>query len=193
MEKLRIMSFDLDSFSLVKSKEERCKRVIDYIKNIDIDFALLQGNKHLLYNVLCNSEDYLVEYFYKNNMFLKHARTEYIDDYMGENTGVYVSRIDNQDIALYNVKKYRKESLWEFRNMLKEFENVEHKVVAGTLPSVNIESFCNKYNLDNVCSGPRSNHILVSKELDARVVDRPVMVSVDAQPMVVDITYKKVR
>ena len=50
MEKLRIMSFDLDSFTLVKSKEERSKRVIDYINNLDVDIALLQGDKNLLYN-----------------------------------------------------------------------------------------------------------------------------------------------
>lgn len=41
MEKFRIMSFDLDSFTLVKSKEERSKRVIDYVRNLDIDIALL--------------------------------------------------------------------------------------------------------------------------------------------------------
>ena len=32
MEKLRIMSFDLDSFVLVKGIEEKSKRVIDYLK-----------------------------------------------------------------------------------------------------------------------------------------------------------------
>ena len=58
MEKLRIMSFDLDSFTLVKSKEEKSKIVIDYIKELDVDIALLQGDKHLLYNVL----RYVVEF-----------------------------------------------------------------------------------------------------------------------------------
>ena len=52
MENLRIMSFDLDSFTLVKSKVERSKRVIDYIRNLDIDLALLQGDKELIYNLL---------------------------------------------------------------------------------------------------------------------------------------------
>ncbi len=193
MEKLRILSFDLDSFTLVKSKEERSKRVMDYIKNIDVDFALLQGDEHLLYNVLCNSKDYSIEYFYKNNMFLVNAGTEWVDDFMGENTSVYISRIDNQDIALYNIKKYQKESLWEFRNILEEYKNIDHKVVAGTLPNVNIDDFCKKYNLDNICTDPRSNHILVSRGLDAKVVDRPMMDSVEVQPMVVDVTYKKVR
>ena len=108
MEKFRIMSFDLDSFTLVKSKEERSKRVIDYVRNLDIDIALL------------------------------------------------LSKIQN-------------------------------------IQNVNIDSFCNKYNLDNICSEPRSNHILVSKGLDARVVDAKVIDSVEVQPMLVGITYKKVR
>ena len=77
--------------------------------------------------------------------------------------------------------------------ILEEYKNIDHKVVAGTLQDVNIDSFCNKYNLDNVCSKPRSNYVLVSKGLDARVVDAKVMKSVEVQPMVVDVTYKKVR
>ena len=56
MEKLRIMSFDLDSFTLVKSKEEKSKIVIDYIKELDVDIALLQGDVNLLYNVLFNNK-----------------------------------------------------------------------------------------------------------------------------------------
>lgn len=42
MENLRVMSFDLDSFALVKSKVERSKRVIDYIRKLDIDLAMIQ-------------------------------------------------------------------------------------------------------------------------------------------------------
>ena len=38
MENLRIMSFDLDSFVLVKGIEEKSKRVIDYLRKTDIDF-----------------------------------------------------------------------------------------------------------------------------------------------------------
>ena len=79
------------------------------------------------------------------------------------------------------------------KDIFKEYENIDHKVLAGTLQDVNIDSFCDKYNLDNICSEPRSNHILVSKGLDARVVDGPMMKSVEIQPMVVDVTYKKVR
>lgn len=108
-------------------------------------------------------------------------------------SGAFVSKLGYEDIAFYNIKKYNKESLWEFRNMVKEYERVEHKVLAGTLQDVNIDDFCEKYDLDNICSGPRSNHILVSKGIYARIIDSPVMESVEVQPMVVDITYKKVR
>lgn len=45
MENFRVMSFDLDSFTLIKSKVERSKRVIDYIRKLDIDLAMIQGNK----------------------------------------------------------------------------------------------------------------------------------------------------
>ena len=196
MEKLRIMSFDLDSFTLVKSKEEKSKIVIDYIKELDVDIALLQGDTNLLYNVLFNnkdSKDYFSDYNYANTMFLNHEKSKWVDDYMRKFASCYVSKLDDSDIALYNIKKYKKESLWEFRNILEEYKNIDHKVVAGTLQDVNIDSFCNKYNLDNVCSKPRSNYVLVSKGLDAKVVDSPIMGSVEVGPMVVDITYKKKR
>ncbi len=196
MEKLRIMSFDLDSFTLVKNKEEKSKRVIDYVKELDVDIALLQGDTNLLYNVLFNnkdSKDYFSEYNYANTMFLNHEKSEWVDDYMRKYASCYVSKLDDSDIALYNIKKYKKESLWEFRNILEEYKNIDHKVVVGTLQNVNINDFCKKYNFNNVCSKPRSNHILVSRGLDAKVVDGPMMESVEVQPMVVDITYKKVR
>ena len=196
MEKLRIMSFDLDSFTLVKSKEEKSKIVIDYIKELDVDIALLQGEANLLYNVLFNnkdSKDYFSDYNYANTMFLNHEKSKWVDDYMREYASCYVSKLDDSDIALYNIKKYKKESLWEFRNILEEYKNIDHKVVAGTLQNVNIDDFCNKYNLDIICSEPRSNYVLVSRGLGAKVVDGPMMGSVEVQPMVVDITYKKVR
>ena len=196
MEKLRIMSFDLDSFTLVKSKEERSKRVIDYINNLDVDIALLQGDTNLLYNVLFNnkdSKDYFSDYNYANTMSLEHEKSKWIDNYMRKFASCYVSKLDYSDIALYNIKKYKQESLWEFRNILEKYKNIDHKVVAGTLQNVNIDDFCKKYNLNNVCSKSRSNYVLVSRGLDAKVVDRPMMGSVEVQPMVVDITYKKVR
>lgn len=196
MEKLRIMSFDLDSFTLVKSKEEKSKIVIDYIKELDVDIALLQGEANLLYNVLFNnkdSKDYFSDYNYANTMFLNHEKSKWVDDYMRKFASCYVSKLDDSDIALYNIKKYKKESLWEFRNILEEYKNIDHKVVAGTLQNVNIDDFCNKYNLDIICSEPRSNYVLVSRGLGAKVVDGPMMGSVEVEPMVVDITYKKVR
>lgn len=196
MEKLRIMSFDLDSFTLVKSKEERSKRVIDYINNLDVDIALLQGDTNLLYNVLFNnkdSKDYFSDYNYANTMFLEHEKIKLVDNYMRKFASCYVSKLDDSDIALYNIKKYKQESLWEFRNILEEYKNIDHKVVAGTLQNVNIDDFCKKYNLVNVCSKSRSNYVLVSRGLDAKVVDRPMMGSVEVQPMVVEVTYKKVR
>ena len=196
MEKLRIMSFDLDSFTLVKSKEERSKRVIDYINNLDVDIALLQGDKNLLYNVLFNnkdSKDYFSDYNYANTMFLEHEKIKLVDNYMRKFASCYVSKLDDSDIALYNIKKYKQESLWEFRNILEEYKNIDHKVVAGTLQNVNIDDFCKKYNLVNVCSKSRSNYVLVSRGLDAKVVDRPMMGSVEVQSMVVEVTYKKVR
>lgn len=196
MEKLRIMSFDLDSFTLVKSKEERSKRVIDYINNLDVDIALLQGDTNLLYNVLFNnkdSKDYFSDYNYANTMFLEHEKIKLVDNYMRKFASCYVSKLDDSDIALYNIKKYKQESLWEFRNILEEYKDIDHKVVAGTLQNVNIDDFCKKYNLVNVCSKSRSNYVLVSRGLDAKVVDRPMMGSVEVQPMVVEVTYKKVR
>lgn len=193
MENLRVMSFDLDSFALVKSKVERSKRVIDYIRKLDIDLAMIQGDKELIYNLLFMIKNYGVVYNYSNYLFLMDPTLEFVDDYYFMDSGAFVSKLGYEDIAFYNIKKYNKESLWEFRNMVKEYERVEHKVLAGTLQDVNIDDFCEKYDLDNICSGPRSNHILVSKGIYARIIDSPVMESVEVQPMVVDITYKKVR
>lgn len=193
MENLRVMSFDLDSFALVKSKVERSKRVIDYIRKLDIDLAMIQGDKELIYNLLFMIKNYGVVYNYSNYLFLMDPTLEFVDDYYFMDSGAFVSKLGYEDIAFYNIKKYKKESLWEFRNMVKEYERVEHKVLAGTLQDVNIDDFCEKYDLDNICSGPRSNHILVSKGIYARIIDSPVMESVEVQHMVVDITYKKVR
>lgn len=196
MGKLRIMSFDLDSFTLVKSKEERSKRVIDYVRNLDIDIALLQGDENLLYDFLVRAikmNDYNIINDYVNNLFITKQDIEYVDDFASIYSSAFVTKLDEGDIALYNIKKYKKESLWELRNKFRVYESIDYKVLAGTLQNVNIDSFCNKYNLDNICSGSRSNHILVSKGLDARVVDGPMMESVEVQPMVVDVTYKKVR
>lgn len=193
MENLRVMSFDLDSFALVKSKVEISKRVIDYIRKLDIDLAMIQGDKELIYNLLFMIKNYGVVYNYSNYLFLMDPTLEFVDDYYFMDSGAFVSKLGYEDIAFYNIKKYKKESLWEFRNMVKEYERVEHKVLAGTLQDVNIDDFCEKYDLDNICSGPRSNHILVSKGIYARIIDSPVMESVEVQPMVVDITYKKVR
>ena len=39
MKNFRVMSFDLDSFTLVKGKEARSKRVIDYLRKINVDFC----------------------------------------------------------------------------------------------------------------------------------------------------------
>ena len=193
MEKLRIMSFDLDSFTLVKSKEEKSKRVIDYIRNLDVDLALLQGNNNSLYDLSTRLEGYDIIYDYYNNLFLMKPILDVVDNFSSVDYSAFVTRFMDDMIAFCSVKKRKKESLGKLRDILREYENIDHKVLGGTLQDVNIDDFCNKYNLDNICSGPRSNHILVSKELDARVVDAKVMKSVEVQPMVVDITYKKVR
>ena len=138
-------------------------------------------------------KDYFSDYNYANTMFLEHEKIKLVDNYMRKFASCYVSKLDDSDIALYNIKKYKQESLWEFRNILEEYKNIDHKVVAGTLQNVNIDDFCKKYNLVNVCSKSRSNYVLVSRGLDAKVVDRPMMGSVEVQPMVVEVTYKKVR
>lgn len=70
MENLRVMSFDLDSFALVRSKVERSKRVIDYIRKLDIDLAMIQGDKELIYNLLFMIKNYGVVYNYSNYLFL---------------------------------------------------------------------------------------------------------------------------
>ena len=193
MEKLRIMSFDLDSFTLVKSKEERSKRVIDYVRKTDIDLGILQGNNNSLYDLSTRLEGYDIIYDYYNNLFLMKPILDVIDNFSSVDYSAFVTRFMDDMIAFCSVKKRKKESLGKLRDIFKEYENIDHKVLGGTLQDVNIDDFCNKYNLDNICSGPRSNHILVSKGLDARVVDAKVMKSVEVQPMVVDVTYKKVR
>lgn len=193
MEKLRIMSFDLDSFVLVKGIEEKSKRVIDYLKKTDIDLGILQGNNNLLYDLSTRLEGYDIIYDYYNNLFLIKPILDVVDNFSSVDYSAFVTRFMDDMIAFCSIKKRKKESLGKLRDILREYENIDYKVLAGTLQNVNIDSFCNKYNLDNICIGPRSNHILVSKELDARVVDAKVMKSVEVQPMVVDITYKKVR
>ncbi len=193
MEKLRIMSFDLDSFTLVKSKEERSKRVIDYVRKTDVDLGILQGNNNLLYDLSTMLNGYDIIYDYYNNLFLMRTILDVVDNFPSVDYSAFVTKFMDEMIAFCSIQKRKKESLGKLRDIFREYENIDHKVLAGTLPNVNIDSFCNKYNLDNICSGPRSNHILVSKGLDARVVDSPMMESVEVQPMVVDITYKKVR
>lgn len=193
MEKLRIMSFDLDSFTLVKSKEERSKRVIDYVRKTDIDLGILQGNNNLLYDLSTRLEGYDIIYDYYNNLFLMRTILDVIDNFSSVDYSAFVTKFIDEMIVFCSIKKRKKESLGKLRDIFREYENIDHKVLGGTLQDVNIDDFCDKYNLDNICSGPRSNHILVSKELDARVVDGPMMESVEVQPMVVDVTYKKVR
>ena len=193
MEKLRIMSFDLDSFTLVKSKEERSKRVIDYVRKTDIDLGILQGNNNSLYDLSTRLEGYDIIYDYYNNLFLMKPILDVIDNFSSVDYSAFVTKFMDEMIDFCSIKKRKKESLGKLRDILREYENIDHKVLAGILQDVNIDDFCNKYNLDNICSGPRSNHILVSKGLDARVVDAKVMKSVEVQPMVVDVTYKKVR
>ena len=193
MNNFRLMSFDLDSFTLVKSKKERSKRVMDYVRGLDIDFCMLQGNSNLLYDFSTRLEGYDIIYDYYSSMFLLKPRLNTFDIFSSVDCSAVVTKLDDKNIAFCNVKKRKKESLGKLRDMLREYENIDYKILAGTLQTVNIDGFCNKYNLDNVCSELRSNHVLVSKGLDARVVDSPVMDSVEVQPMVVDITYKKVR
>lgn len=193
MEKLRIMSFDLDSFTLVKSKEERSKRVIDYVRKTDVDLGILQGNNNLLYDLSTMLNGYDIIYDYYNNLFLIRTILDVVDNFPSVDYSAFVTKFMDEMIAFCSIKKRKKESLGKLRDIFREYENIDHKVLAGTLPNVNIDSFCNKYNLDNICSGPRSNYVLVSKGLDARVVDGPMMESVEVQPMVVDVTYKKVR
>ena len=193
MNNFRLMSFDLDSFTLVKSKKEKSKRVMDYVRGLDIDFCMLQGNSNLLYDFSTRLEGYDIIYDYYSSMFLLKPRLNTFDIFSSVDYSAVVTKLDDKNIAFCNVKNRKKESLGKLRDMLREYENIDYKILAGTLQTVNIDGFCNKYNLDNVCSELRSNHVLVSKGLDARVVDSPVMDSVEVQPMVVDITYKKVR
>ena len=193
MEKLRIMSFDLDSFTLVKSKEERSKRVIDYVRKTDIDLGILQGNNNSLYDLSTRLEGYDIIYDYYNNLFLMKPILDVVDNFSSVDYSAIVTKFMDEMIDFCSIKKRKKESLGKLRDIFREYENIDHKVLGGTLQDVNIDSFCDKYNLDNICSGPRSNYVLVSKGLDARVVDSPMMGSVEVEPMVVDVTYKKVR
>ena len=193
MENLRIMSFDLDSFTLVKGIEERSKRVIDYVRKIDIDLGILQGNNNLLYDLSTRLEGYDIIYDYYNNLFLMKPILDVVDNFSSDDYSAIVTKFIDEMIVFCSIKKRKKESLGKLRDIFREYENIDHKVLGGTFQNVNIDDFCDKYNLDNICSGPRSNHILVSKGLDARVVDAKVMKSVEVQPMVVDVTYKKVR
>lgn len=193
MENLRIMSFDLDSFTLVKGIEERSKRVIDYVRKIDIDLGILQGNNNLLYDLSTRLEGYDIIYDYYNNLFLMKPILDVVENFSSDDYSAIVTKFIDEMIVFCSIKKRKKESLGKLRDIFREYENIDHKVLGGTLQDVNIDDFCDKYNLDNICSGPRSNHILVSKGLDARVVDAKVMKSVEVQPMVVDVTYKKVR
>lgn len=193
MEKLRIMSFDLDSFVLVKGIEEKSKRVIDYVRKTDIDLGILQGNNNLLYDLSTRLEGYDIIYDYYNNLFLMKPILDVVDNFSSVDYSAFVTRFMDDMIAFCSIKKRKKESLSELRDILKEYESVGHKVLAGTLPNVNIDSFCDKYDFVDICNGPRSNHILVSKGIDAKVVESPVMKSVEVQPMVVNVTYKKVR
>lgn len=193
MEKLRIMSFDLDSFVLVKGKEEKSKRVIDYLRKTDADLGILQGDNNLLYDLSTMLNEYNIIYDYYNSMFLVKPILDIVDNFSSVDCSAFVTKLMDEKIAFCSIKKRKKESLGKLRDIFKEYENIDHKVLAGTLQDVNIDSFCDKYNLDNICSEPRSNYVLVSNGLDARVVDSPMMESVEVQPMVVDITYKKVR
>ena len=193
MEKLRIMSFDLDSFTLVKSKEERSKRVIDYLRKIDVDFCMLQGNNNSLYDLSTRLDGYDIIYDYYSSMFLLKSRLDTVDNFSSVDYSAIVTKLDGKDTAFCSIKKLKKESLGKLRDILEEYKNIDHKILTGTLQNVNIDGFCKKYNLNNVCSKPRSNHILVSRGLDAKVVDGPMIGSVEVEPMVVDITYKKVR
>lgn len=193
MEKLRIMSFDLDSFVLVKGIEEKSKRVIDYLRKTDADLGILQGDNNLLYDLSTMLNEYNIIYDYCNSMFLVKPILDIVDNFSSVDCSAFVTKLIDEKIAFCSIKKRKKESLSELRDILKEYESVGHKVLAGTLPNVNIDSFCDKYDFVDICNGPRSNHILVSKGIDAKVVERPIMDSVEVQPMVVDITYKKVR
>ena len=105
MENLRVMSFDLDSFALVKSKVERSKRVIDYIRKLDIDLAMIQGDKELIYNLLFMIKNYGVVYNYSNYLVLMDPTLEFVDDYYFMDSGAFVSKLGYEDIAFYNIKK----------------------------------------------------------------------------------------
>ena len=193
MEKLRIMSFDLDSFVLVKGKEEKSKRVIDYLRKTDADLGILQGDNNLLYDLSTMLNEYNIIYDYCNSMFLVKPILDIVDNFSSVDCSAFVTKLMDEKIAFCSIKKRKKESLGKLRDILREYENIDHKVLGGILQDVNIDSFCDKYNLDNICSEPRSNYVLVSNGLDARVVDAKVMKSVEVQPIVVDVTYKKVR
>lgn len=192
MENLRIMSFDLDSFVLVKSKAERSKRVMDYIKNLNVDLALLQGDDRLLFDLLWRNEDYEALYNYFNAFLLK-PKVEFVDNYKGIDCGSFVTELGNEKISFYNLKKIKKGSLSEFKNMVSEFDYIENKILVGAFKNVNVDDLCKKYNLSNVCSEKCDNHILVSKSIDVNIVDSPSIKDSFISPMIVDIAYKKVR
>lgn len=192
MENLRVMSFDLDSFVLVKSKAERSKRVIDFMKHYDVDLGMLQGDHNLLFDLLWRNENYEVLYNYYNVLFL-NSRLKVVDSFDGIDCGSFVTELSDEKISFYNLKKVKNGSLWEFENMVREFDYVENKVLAGAFKNVGVDDLCRKYKLNNICSEKYDNHILVSNGIDASIVFNNSIDGALVKPMVCDISLKKVR
>lgn len=170
MENLRIMSFDLDSFSLVKSKIERANKVIDFMRNYDIDLAMLQTDDNVLYAMLSMIYDYeqIAEYSY--NLLLLKKNLECVKSFESSYFCSSIFQFYINLISIYNMKNFEKSNMRKFNKVLEKVLFVEEMVLGGTFKNIDIDRFCSKYNLDNVCSEKSVNRILVSKGVDTNVV-----------------------
>lgn len=204
MEKMRLMSFDLDSFVLVKSsfqtnrnfinnRVDIVNKVLEFIRRLDIDLALLQGDDNLLYAILCQVEDYKTVANYVYNIFLMEPNLNFGGIYSGDKLSATIFNFYNNLISIYNIKKFEKTDIREFKKIKKELSFIENMVLAGNFRGVDINNFCRRYNLTDVCSNIMNNHILVSSNIDANVVLDETIEGAFSDPMVVDISYKKVR
>ena len=207
MKNLRIFSLDLDknAFALLKGKTKITEAVVDFIKKENFDITLLQGNKKLLYNLKMqdNLGQYRIFNHMKQSMVLLRSKVPY---------SVFVTKLERDPIALFNVKKSKKESLEEFKELYRLYNNTDSNkyvkscIVSGTFHDVDIEKFCADYNLVDISSSIASSyygkkkpihHMLISQNLEATDVKKQIglvdiMQISTHYPIEASISYKKV-
>lgn len=216
MKNLRIFSLDLDknAFALLKGKTKITEAVVDFIKKENFDITLLQGNKKLLYNLKMqdNLGQYRIFNHMKQSMVLLRSKVPYLGCHDGKTCSVFVSQLERDPIALFNVKKSKKESLEEFKELYRLYNNTDSNeyvkscIVSGTFHDVDIEKFCADYNLVAISSSIASSyygkkkpihHMLISQNLEATDVKKQIglvdiMQISTHYPIEASISYKKV-